>query len=83
MGSPNWTLSKRKQKRNMALWKKLNSIRMNRSNTITSHLTRISKARDELATVGETVFDSELVKVALKGCIKHWTTFVDVIIARQ
>lgn len=52
----------------MVLREKLNNIKMSRYETLTSYLTRIQWAHDELAAVRETVNDSELVKVALKGC---------------
>lgn len=58
-------------------------MRMNIFETITAYLTRIQLAQDELAIDGETMIDLELVKVAMKGCIKHWTTFVDEILARK
>lgn len=67
----------------MVLREKLNSIKMNRFDTVTSYLTRVQQACDELASIGETVHDSTLIKVALKGCVKHWSTFVDEIFACQ
>jgi len=62
---------------------KLNNIKMNRSKTMTSYLMRVQQARDEFAAVGETVHDLELVKLALNRCVKHWSTFVDRILACQ
>lgn len=44
----------------MVLREKLNIIRMNRSKTVTSYLMRIQHACDELATIGETMTNSEL-----------------------
>ena len=75
-------LSTNKNKKKV-LQEKLNNIKMNKSETVTSYLTRVQQARDELVAVGETEIDSELVKVTLKGCVKHWTTFVDGILVRQ
>jgi hypothetical protein len=34
-----------------------------------------------LTTVGETVADSELVRMALKGFTKEWTTFIKGVVA--
>jgi hypothetical protein len=38
---------------------------------VTSYLTRVAQVKDELATVGEVVSDSELVRIALKGFTKE------------
>lgn len=65
------------------LKKKFNNIKMNKFETVTSYLTRVQQAHDELVAVGEIVHDLELVKVALKGCAKQWPTFLDRILARQ
>jgi hypothetical protein len=49
--------------------------------TVTSYLTRIQQVQDELATVGETVSDSELVRTTLKGFTKEWTSFIKGVVA--
>lgn len=67
----------------MVLQEKLNNIRMNRYEIVTSYLKTIQQAHDEILTIGEAVNDSKIVKVAPKGRAKHWTTFVDGILARQ
>jgi hypothetical protein len=49
---------------------------MSRGESVTSYLTRVSQARDELAAVGEVVDRAELIRVALNGFSKSWECFV-------
>lgn len=56
---------------------------MSKIDTVAFYLTRITQVRDELAAVGETVADSELVRTALNGFTKQWTSFVKGIVARE
>jgi hypothetical protein len=46
----------------MVLREKLKSIKMTKTDTVTSYLTKIRQVRDELGAVGETVEDHELVR---------------------
>ena len=55
------------QNRKMVLREKLQSTRMARGESVTTYLTRVSQVRNELATVGETVDNAELIQVALNG----------------
>lgn len=71
------------ENRKTVLQKKLNIFKMNKSEIVTSYLTRVQWAHHELTTIGETVHDSKLIKVALKECVKQWTTIVDGFLARQ
>ena len=56
---------------------------MAKAEGVTSYLTRISQVRDELATVGEVVSVSELVRTAGNGVAKPWAIFVEAIVARE
>ena len=49
---------------------------MSTSDNVTSHLMRITQIRDQLAVVGETVPDVELVNVYLNGFSKAWEPFI-------
>ena len=60
----------------MALKDKLHSIKMKSDEGVASYLTRVTQVKDELAAVGETIPDSELVRIALKGFTKKWEVFV-------
>ena len=48
-----------------------------------SYLTRVTQVKDELSAVGETILDSELVRIALKGFTKKWYVFVKCIVGRE
>ena len=51
--------------------------------SVTAYLTRVSQVQDELAAVGETVDNAELIRVALNGFSKSWETFVRGIVSRE
>ena len=48
---------------------------------VASFLTRVAQIKDELATVGKFIYDSELVRIALKGFTKEWEFFVKCVIS--
>jgi hypothetical protein len=50
---------------------------------VTIYLTRSRQVQDELATVGETVADSKLVRMALNRFTKEWTFFIKGIVAQE
>ena len=56
----------------MALKDKLHNVNMKKYESVTSYQTRVAQFKDELAAVGETISDSELVRIALKGFTKKW-----------
>jgi hypothetical protein len=62
--------------RKMILKTKLRECRMSTSDNVTSYLMRITQIRDQLAAVGETILDAELVNVALNGFSKAWEPFI-------
>ena len=43
----------------------------------------MAQVKDELATVGKTVSDSKLVRIALKGFTKKWKVFFKCIFSRE
>ena len=55
----------------MELKDKLDNVKMNKDECVASYLTRVVQVKDELATVGDIVPDSQLVKIALKGFTKN------------
>ena len=71
------------ENRKMALRDKLHSIKMTKDESVASYLTRVALVNDELATVGEIVPNSELVRIALKGFTKKWDVFVKCIVGRE
>ena len=71
------------ENRKMALKDKLHNVKMTKEESATSYLTRVAQVKDELAAVGETVLDSELVRIALKGFTKKWEVFIKCIVGRE
>jgi hypothetical protein len=67
----------------MILKTKLRECKMTNSDNVASYLMRITQIRDQLAVVGETVLDEELVNVALNGFTKAWQRFIMGICARE
>jgi hypothetical protein len=55
----------------MVLREKLRDTKMIGLDTLTSYLIRIRKVRDELAVVGKTMVDLDLVSMGLKGFTKE------------
>ena len=49
----------------LVLKEKLKATKMNKFDSVVTYLTRITTVRDELATIGETVVDTKLVRTAL------------------
>ena len=67
----------------MALKDKLHSIKMKSDEGVASCLTCVTQVKDELAAVGETIPDSELVRIALKGFTMKWEIFVKCIVGKE
>jgi len=65
------------------LREKLKDTKMTGSDTVTTYFTQIRQVRDELAAIGETVVDSELVRTTLKGFTKEWTLSIKGIMAQE
>jgi hypothetical protein len=67
----------------MLLREKLRSTKMAKGESVVSYLTKFTQIRDELAAVGETVDETELVRIALNGFTKQWDVFVRGVVARE
>lgn len=66
----------------LTLKQQLFHIKMNKWETITSYLMRISELKDWLSTIGNNVDDKELSLIALKGLPISWESFIQGISAR-
>ena len=73
----------RNENQKMALKDKLHNVKMTQGEGVTSYLTRMAQVKDELTTVGETISDSEMVRIALKGFTNRWNVFVKCIVGRE
>ena len=56
---------------------------MKGSEGLVAYLSRFTDVRDELAAIGETVTETELVRTTLHGFPKSWEVFVEGIVARE
>ncbi|KAH9291810.1 hypothetical protein KI387_043003, partial [Taxus chinensis] len=63
--------------------RKVEEYRMNKGEDVTSYLTRLRLVKDELAVVGDSPSDDELVRIALNGFTKQWDVFVQVVSGRD
>jgi hypothetical protein len=59
------------ENRKMALKAKMHDTKMGKEDSVSSYLTRVAQVKDEMATVGEVISDSELVRISLKGFTKE------------
>jgi hypothetical protein len=69
------------QSRKMLLREKLRSTKMAKGESVLTNLTKFTHIRDALATVGEAVDETDLVRTTLKGFTKQWEVFVRVVVA--
>ena len=67
----------------MALKDKLHNVKMRKDESVTSYLTHVAQIKDELAMVRETISDSKLVRIAMKGFTKRCEVLVKCIIGRE
>ena len=61
----------------------MKAIRMKGSESVVTYLSRFTDVRDELATIGEIVAETELVRTTLHGFPKSWEVFIEGIVARE
>jgi hypothetical protein len=67
----------------MLLREKLRSTKMAKGESVVTYLTKFTQIRDELATVGETVDETGLVRTTLNGFTKQWDVFVRGVVERE
>ena len=69
--------------RKLALKDKLKKIKMEKGDIIKKYLTNFVHCRDELGSVGITVDDDDLVRLALLGLPQSWHSYEDSINGRE
>ena len=62
----------------IALKEKLHNVNMTKDESVTSYVTHVAQVKDELAIVGETISDLELVRITLNGFTKKWDFFFQI-----
>jgi hypothetical protein len=60
----------------MMLREKLKSTKMAMGDIVATYLTKFAQIRDEVATVGEVLNETELMRTSLNGFTKQWDVFV-------
>jgi len=71
------------QSKKMLLREKLRSTKMEKGESVVTYLTKFTRIRDELAVVGETVDETELVRTTLNGFAKQWNVFVRGVVTQE
>ena len=66
----------------LALRNQLSNLKMSRLELVTSYFMRISKLRDQLSTIGESLDDRELVMTTLNG-LPPWEPFIQSLSGRS
>jgi hypothetical protein len=61
----------------------MHDTKMGKEESVSSYLTQVAQVKDELATIGELILDSELVRIALKGSTKEWEVFMKCVVGRE
>jgi len=68
--------------RKLTLRHQLRNVMMNMSKIVSNYFMRISQIKDQLAAIGDSVDDAELVTTTLNGFPSSWDPFVQGICAR-
>ena len=69
--------------RKLVLKDKLRNIKMEKGDNMPKYLTKFIQCKDELGSVGVTVYDEELVSLALLGLPKSWHSYQDSVNGRE
>ena len=67
----------------LALKDKLRKIKMEKGDTILVYLTMFVQCQDELGSVGISVYNDDLVSLALLGLPKSWHSYEESFIGRE
>lgn len=65
--------------RMLTLKQQLLNIKMNKDDTISTYLSRISEVKDQLQTIGNEVDDQEISLIALRGLPISWESYIQCI----
>ena len=69
--------------RKMALKDKLQKIKCEKGDTISTYLNKLTTCRDELGSVGFATADDDMVSLALIGLPKSWHRYQDLVNGRE
>ena len=69
--------------RKLALKDKLRKIKMEKGDTISTYLNKLTTCKDELGSVGITTVDDDMVSLALLNLPKSWNSYQDYVNGRE
>jgi hypothetical protein len=69
--------------RKLALKDKLRRIKMEKGDTISTYLNKLTTCRDELGSVGITTANDDMVSLTLLGLPKSWNSYQDSVNGRE
>ena len=69
--------------RHMNLRAQLKDPNMSKGESIQYYFTRVSKFREHLSDIGDTLDEDELVMTALNGLTRPWDSFIQTLCARK
>ena len=67
----------------MALKDKLQKIKCEKGDTISTYLNKLTTYRDELGSVGIMIVDEDMVSISLLGFPKRWHSYQDSVNGRE
>jgi hypothetical protein len=67
----------------LTLKHQLQNLKMTRNDTIVNFFMKISKIKDQLGAIGETIIDIELIMTTLNSLPSHWEPFIQSISGRE
>jgi hypothetical protein len=67
----------------MNLRTQLKSTRMQKGETIHDYFSRISQFMEQLEEIGDTLYEDELIMIALNSLARPWDVFIQTICARK
>ena len=71
------------ENKKMALRDKVHSTRMAKEESVASYLIEVTQVKDKLENVKETIPDSELMCIALRGFTKEWGMFMKCVVGKE
>jgi hypothetical protein len=69
--------------RKMNLRTQLKNTRMQKGKMIQEYFSRISKFKEQLEAIGDTIDEDELIMTTLNGLTRPWDAFIQMICARK
>ena len=69
--------------KNMNLRAQLKGTKMRRGESIQDYFRRVSQFKEQLSSIGDTIYEDELVMNALNGLTRNWNSFIQTLCGRN